>query len=1334
MADVFRILTEIQIQVANKPELATLQKTIQSVTTDQQKLNATAAALRTEIAKTNNEATKQVLTTALKNTEAQLAKTTAEAKKLAGAIDSIPDVDIKPKQGSGLDLSTILNFSAAGLATQAIGSVTQAIRNFGAGIVDAAGRFEQYQIQLNTLFKSADVGKKVFNDLLKTATETPFAFSELTELTARLAAYGIEDFNIIPTIETLGNIAAGVGKEKLPQLVLAFGQVRTAGKLTGNELRQFSEAGVPLLELLGKSLNKAQGEIRQLVTDGKITFADVEKALRSTTEAGGQFFDLMKRQSQTTLGAFSNFGDAVEQLQAAIGANTNGIIKDLTVLATNLVNATKDFVNGDAVEKIQAEQAALNGLVGAINLTTNSTLNLNEKNQIRNSLIADLRAQYPSFLAGLKDEEITTANLGILLDTNNKLYAEKLRIARQDIIVQGANKELADAELSLIDKQIAASEAKFKAAKNAIDLFNKSAGTNITLTSVEDISTALVQMQTQIDSSKGKISDFNFNKLIAAKTALQNNLKKEPIEFLPASQGGAFKELEKDVNAAGEKLRSVFNLTQINGAKARIELQKELARINNEIFLDEQQLGGKLDAADKAEISGRIATLKVAKAQIENELTPKKSVSTAPLPYDAKAVKDAANEAKKAANDAAKERERIKNLQIKTAKDLQDELTKLANETEQIQNKGKDKSTERITKQNKLEAEAAKERIKNLRNELKEKQALTPELDKLFTSVEGAIDAKFKVKTDIEIANLNEEIAKLQRQITDELNNLGEQGRREQIKLQLDILSDTDPEQLRKKLALQTELIAQEQQKQISDLRKTNAEKLKQIQDSEIPEPQKAKLVSDLQDVQALQERNILEDSNNKKLSLQVGYLENLTSINEKYLSDITATATEETQSQINNLNAQYLQGVLNYEEYKAQLETLTKTRAVDEINEAQFKTEQLIKIKQDEVAKIKALIEAENFKRVAKGETPLPLDSKEIQALYNELAELQKKLNELDGQKSQAEVEVKIKGEQDLNAAVQKATAGLDDPTGFVVDKIFGEDLPDAAKEKVVNAINEAFAFGKELAQQIVDEKLASIDRDSEAIQRRIDAELSLKNANTERVEQERQALENLQTKKEQLQKRQIAANNLERISTLALATAQAILAINSTAAASNVAAPVVIPLVVAAIGLGIAASLIPILGAGEDGDVSISPSGNRKPKGKTDTMLYWVNPKESIINAKATQKYKPVLEMINNGASDTEIAKALQPKEINYTTANEVSYFHKFGTTPKSQNVHSLVTEQITIAIKPLTDNFQMLSNAIRKTEKQQETTNSILTDLGELLDAQTSLMKMPNKKRTI
>ncbi|MFZ2487447.1 MAG: hypothetical protein WAZ19_04950, partial [Anaerolineae bacterium] len=343
------------------------------------------------------------------------------------------------------------------------------------------------------------------------------------------------------------------------------------------------------------------------------------------------------------------------------------------------------------------------------------------------------------------------------------------------------------------------------------------------------------------------------------------------------------------------------------------------------------------------------------------------------------------------------------------------------------------------------------------------------------------------------------------------------------------------------------------------------------------------------------------------------------------------------------------MQGVLNYEEYKQQLDKLTKERTIVALGEQKIQTDLIIAEKQKEIAAIKAAIDAENFLRASRGQTPLPLDSKEVQALIDQIAELQKKLNEIAGSTTQAEVDIKVSKIDDLNKSVKDATAALDDPTGFLVDKLFGEGIGEAAKEKVVGAINEAFAFGKDLAQQIVNEKLASIDSDSEAIQRRIDAELQLKNVNTERVEQERQTLENLQNKKEQIQKRQIAANNLERISTLALATAQAILAINSVAAASNVAAPIVIPLVVAAIGLGIAASLVPILGAGEEGDVSIAQGGNRKPKGKTDTMLYWVNPNESIINARATQKYKPLLEMINSGASDKEIAKQLNPQEAN-------------------------------------------------------------------------------------
>lgn len=78
-----------------------------------------------------------------------------------------------------------------------------------------------------------------------------------------------------PPIETLGNFAV----KDFRQFIFAYRQVNAAGYLTSHELRQFSEAGVSLLDLLAKTLNKTQDEIAQLVTDGKVTFSDVKKAL-----------------------------------------------------------------------------------------------------------------------------------------------------------------------------------------------------------------------------------------------------------------------------------------------------------------------------------------------------------------------------------------------------------------------------------------------------------------------------------------------------------------------------------------------------------------------------------------------------------------------------------------------------------------------------------------------------------------------------------------------------------------------------------------------------------------------------------------------------------------------------------------------------------------------------------------------------------------------------------------------------------------------------------------------------------------------------------------------
>jgi len=1136
MSDVFRILAEIQLQVAGKPELDKLDAQIKNVTADQQRLNATAAALTKEIAATNSLAQKQVLTTALKNTEAQLAKTTAEAKKLAGVIDQ------PQKKGGLFDLSSILNVAAGNVAANVIGAISGAVSNFAGSIVSVTAEFEGYNAQLTTVLGSSEAAARALANITKFASKTPFEVSQLTAAFARLANSGITP--TIKELEKIGDVATSQNKD-INQYVEAILDAQTL------EFERLKEFGIRA----SKSGDEVTFSFKNQETTVKATSSAVREYLISLGELDG-ISGSAEAKSKTLGGALSNLSDASAQLALTIGSGLSPTLIKLINDLGKAIGGTANYI-GD-IGKINAAMDKLGIKASRFNFT----------------------AIFKADVQGILDiaQEITSNDFG--LKDQDKIYAKRV------------------AELQKLYDRVLKS--------------------------------------TQLTDEKKKI--------------------------------------------AGELInQEITNQLQSSADDATNILQKKNA--------DEAQK--QKEANEKA--------------------------------------KQLAKEKKDAAIRAAAE---IKDLQLRTAKDLQSELTKLQSETEQLRTKDGTKTEASLTKQNQLEAAAAKERINILKKELTDKKALTPELSSLFTAVTGAIDAKFKVKLDIDIDNLRAEIKALQLKISDEITTMQADSRAEQIKIELSTATnDLAGEQ--KRLALGTELVQAEQAKRLVDLQKAGNAKAAEIEKSNLTEQQKLDAINQYKAVQALNEQNVIEQSDNEKLALQVKYYEALAQINISYLQDITATADEETQAQINALNVQYLQGVLNYEAYKSELDKLTKERTLIALGEQRYETEQIIAEKQKEIAAIKAAIEAENFLRTSRGQTPLPVDSNEVQVLLDQITELQKRLNEIAGKTTEAKVEIKV---SNLNKSVKDATAALDDPTGFLVDKIFGDGIGDAAKEKVVTAINEAFAFGQDLAKQVVDEKLAGIDSESEAIQRRIDIELQLKNVNTERVEQERQSLENLQNKREQIQKRQIAANNLQRISTLALATAQAILAINATAAASNVASPVVIPLVVAAIGLGIAASLIPILGAAEEGDVSISPSGNRKPKGKSDTMLYWVNPRESIINAKATQKYKPLLQMINSGASDTQIAKQLNPQEANYNTTANVGYFHKFGVTNTQKgSLNHAITEQINVTIKPLSDSLNEVTKATRRQERQQAQTNEILNDIGELLNMQTSIMKA-SKKRTI
>jgi len=237
-----------------------------------------------------------------------------------------------------------------------LGSLTSKIglayAGLGAGIgflLKKAGDFEQIQIAFEVLLQSVGKAKTLTKDLLDFAIKTPFRIGDVFKGAKQLLAYNIASEKLIPTLTALGNVAAGVGKDKLPNLILAFGQVATAGKLRGQEIRQFTEAGVPILEAVAKEMGVAQDAVQGLVSKGAVKFATVEAALQNLANGSGRFTGLMEKQSHTLLGVWSNFQDLIQLTSITIGNSLLPEAKGYLNIAIKWVEANKKLVQSKVI-------------------------------------------------------------------------------------------------------------------------------------------------------------------------------------------------------------------------------------------------------------------------------------------------------------------------------------------------------------------------------------------------------------------------------------------------------------------------------------------------------------------------------------------------------------------------------------------------------------------------------------------------------------------------------------------------------------------------------------------------------------------------------------------------------------------------------------------------------------------------------------------------------------------------------------------------------------------------------------------------------------------------
>ena len=187
----------------------------------------------------------------------------------------------------------------------------------------------------------AQAAKALENQLVETAKTTPFSLVEIQDATKQLLAYGFSAGSVVTNIRMLGDVASGL---KIPfgDIAYLYGTLKTQGRAFSKDITQFTGRGIPIVHELGKQFKIADDKVMGLVEDGKVGFAEVEKAFQTMTTEGGMFFNMMNEQTKTTGGQISALGDSWEQLKVNIGKSQTGIIAGTVSFGNRLVGYLAD--------------------------------------------------------------------------------------------------------------------------------------------------------------------------------------------------------------------------------------------------------------------------------------------------------------------------------------------------------------------------------------------------------------------------------------------------------------------------------------------------------------------------------------------------------------------------------------------------------------------------------------------------------------------------------------------------------------------------------------------------------------------------------------------------------------------------------------------------------------------------------------------------------------------------------------------------------------------------------------------------------------------------------
>lgn len=219
-----------------------------------------------------------------------------------------------------------------------------AAQNFLRAVVDIGGELENQKIAMASILQDEGKATTIFNQIKKLAVASPFGIMDLNQYAKQLSAYSIPYNELYDTMKRLADISAGVGVD-MGRIILAYGQIKAAKFLKGTELRQLTEANIPMVDKLAERFSKLEGrivsagEVLDMISKKKVTFEDVKDVLWELTDDGGMFHNMQEVLSESVKSKWKNLADAIDimlgDIAESMGSTLKWTAESLTTLAQN---------------------------------------------------------------------------------------------------------------------------------------------------------------------------------------------------------------------------------------------------------------------------------------------------------------------------------------------------------------------------------------------------------------------------------------------------------------------------------------------------------------------------------------------------------------------------------------------------------------------------------------------------------------------------------------------------------------------------------------------------------------------------------------------------------------------------------------------------------------------------------------------------------------------------------------------------------------------------------------------------------------------------------------